>query len=184
MKNSNSIIDLILTNKPLHFQTMHVVETGLSDYHKIILTFFNACLSKLKNKLIYYRSYKKFNKSDLLCSLKKANFDFLKNVPNQNYNLLTDNFLGIINKHTPLKKQFVRGNKCTFHEYRVSKKISLRSRLRNKYWVEPSGKNKAAYKKQRNECVKIRRKSIKRYMDKVSKVSKLTKVFEILLNPS
>ena len=44
----------------------------------------------------------------------------------------------------------------------------MRSRLRNKYWVEPSAENKAAYKNQRNKCVKIRRKSIKRYIDKVS----------------
>ena len=39
MKNSKPIIDLILTNKPLHFQKTHVVETGLSDYHKMISTF-------------------------------------------------------------------------------------------------------------------------------------------------
>ena len=44
----------------------------------------------------------------------------------------------------------------------------MRSRLRNKFWVEPSAENKAAYKKQRNKCVKIRRKIIKRYINKVS----------------
>ena len=66
MKNSKSIIDLILTNKPLHFQKtcvvktglsdyhLHfqktcVVETGLSDYHKMISAFFKACSSKIKN---------------------------------------------------------------------------------------------------------------------------------------
>ena len=48
------------------------------------------------------------------------------------------------------------------------KEIYVRSRLRNKFWVEPSAKDKAAYKNQRNNCAKIRRKSIKRYMDKVS----------------
>ena len=46
--------------------------------------------------------------------------------------------------------------------------IYVRSRLRNKFWVEPTAENKAAHKKQRNKCVKIRRKSIKRYMSKVS----------------
>ena len=90
MKKSKSMIDLILTNKPLHFQKTHVVETGLSDYHKMISTFFKACSSKLKTKVIFYRSYKKFNESDFLCSLKKANVDFLKNDPRQYYNLLTD----------------------------------------------------------------------------------------------
>ena len=66
MKNSKSIIDLILTNKLLHFQKTHVVEAVLSNYHKMISAFFKACSSKLKTKVIYYRSYKKFNESDFL----------------------------------------------------------------------------------------------------------------------
>ena len=48
------------------------------------------------------------------------------------------------------------------------KKNYVRSRLRNKYWAETSAESKVKYKKQRNRCVKIRRKSIKKYMDKVS----------------
>ena len=51
MKNSKSIIGFTLTNKDLHFQKMHVVETGLSDYDKMISTSFKACSSKLKTKL-------------------------------------------------------------------------------------------------------------------------------------
>ena len=62
MRNSIAIIDLILTNKPLDFQKTHVVETGLSDYHKMISKFFKACSSKLKTKVISYRSYKKKSK--------------------------------------------------------------------------------------------------------------------------
>ena len=77
-------------------------------------------------------------------------------------------FLGIINKHAPLKKKIVRGNNAPFMNKEFQKEIYVRSRLRNKFWVEPSAKDKAAYKKQRNNCAKIRRKSIKRYMDKVS----------------
>ena len=57
-----------ITNKPLHFQKTHVVETGLSDYHKMISTFFKACSSKLKTKVIYYKSYQKFNESDFISS--------------------------------------------------------------------------------------------------------------------
>ena len=147
---------------------MHVVETGFSDYHKMISTFFKACSSKSKTKVIFYRSCKKFKESNLLCSLKKANFDCLKNDPYQNYNLSTNKFLGIVNKHAPLKKKFVRGSNAPFMNREFQKEIYVRSRLRNKYWVEPTTENKVAYQKQRNKCVKIRRKSIKRYMDKVS----------------
>ena len=105
MKNSKPIIDLILTNKPVHFQKTRVVETGLSDYHKMTSAFFKACSSKLRTEVIYYRSYKKFNEPNFL---KKANFNFFKNEPNQNYNLLTDKFLGIVNKHALLKKEICK----------------------------------------------------------------------------
>ena len=54
MKNSKFTIDLILTNKPLHyFQNSHVAETGLRDYHKMISSFLKACSSKLRTKVIY-----------------------------------------------------------------------------------------------------------------------------------
>ena len=147
---------MVLTNKPFHFQNTHVVETGLSDYHKMISTFFKTCSLNLKTKVTYYRSYKKFNESDFLCSLKKANFDFFKNVPNQKYNLLADKFLGIANKQAPLKKKIVRGNNAPFMNREFQKGIYVKSRLRNNNWVESLVENKAAYKKQRNKCVKIR----------------------------
>ena len=41
-KNHASTIDLFLTNKPLLFQKTTVCETGLSDYHKLISTFFKS----------------------------------------------------------------------------------------------------------------------------------------------
>ena len=44
--------------------------------------------------------------------------------------------------------------------------------------VQPSAENKAAYKKQGNNCLKLRKKSIKRYWIKFKKkVWKLTKGF-------
>ena len=52
----------------------------------------------------------------------KAHFHFLKIDPNQNYNLLTNNFLGIVNKHAPLKKKIVRGNDVPFMKSEFQKK--------------------------------------------------------------
>ena len=79
-----------------------------------------------------------------------------------------DKFLGIVNKHAPLKRKVVRGNNVPFMNREFQKEMSLRSRSRNKNWVEPSAENKAAQKKQRNNCFKTRKKSIKRHMDKIS----------------
>ena len=49
-KNSDnsSCIALILTNKPLSFQNSCVVETGLSDFHRMILKVTKMTFQKLK----------------------------------------------------------------------------------------------------------------------------------------
>ena len=73
-------------------------------------------------------------------------------------------------------------NNVPFMNRQFQKEILVRSRLRNKFWVEPFAENKAAYKNQRN--VKIKRKSIKRYMDKVSeKGMETNKSFWNLIKP-
>ena len=50
-----SCIDLILTNSPCSFQNSCAVETGLCDFHKMIVTVMKATFEKLKSKMIYYR---------------------------------------------------------------------------------------------------------------------------------
>ena len=46
MKNNKFFIDLILTNKPLHFQKTHVADAQLSYYCKMVSTFFKVRSSK------------------------------------------------------------------------------------------------------------------------------------------
>ena len=69
-----------------------------------------------------------------------------KNDSNQNYSLLTDKFLGSANKHTPLKKKFVKGNNAPLMNRDFQKEIYVTSRLRNKCWVQPSAENKTGKK--------------------------------------
>ena len=79
---------------------------------------------------------------------------------------ITENFLEAIDKHAPLKKKFVRGNQAPFMNREFQKAIYTRTRLKNKYWRDPSSENKLAYKKQTNLCISIRRKSITNYLNK------------------
>ena len=53
MKNHKSTIDLFLTNKPKSFFKTYITETGLSDYRKLISTFFKSKAPKLKLKVIF-----------------------------------------------------------------------------------------------------------------------------------
>ena len=54
-----STIELILTNRKHSFQSTTVLEVGISDFHKLILTVLKANFQKAKPKIITYRDYKK-----------------------------------------------------------------------------------------------------------------------------
>ena len=90
--NHRSATDLILTNRSDTFQKTCTTETGISDYHKCISTFFKLHFSKLKPKVIHYRNYNKFEESLSLSDLEKAAFLTKSNWPNENYQHLTNTF--------------------------------------------------------------------------------------------
>ena len=51
----------MLTNRNRSFQFSCVIDTGLSDFHKITVTVLRSHLNKLGPKIIYYRNYKNFS---------------------------------------------------------------------------------------------------------------------------
>ena len=58
-----SRIDLFLTNSPKSFQNTQTIETGLSDFHKLVVTILKMYLPNNQPKVITYRDYKNFNNS-------------------------------------------------------------------------------------------------------------------------
>ena len=73
IKNRKSTIDLFLTNKPKSFFKTYTSETGPSDYHKLISTFFTSKAARRKPKVIFYRNYKKFDKKSFSHDLQNKN---------------------------------------------------------------------------------------------------------------
>ena len=73
-RDHKSSIDLILTNKPESFQNTCITETGLSDFHKLILTFFKTQITPLKSKIVFYRNYKHFEDRRFLEDLNSTDF--------------------------------------------------------------------------------------------------------------
>ena len=59
-----SCIDLILTNKSRCFQNISVIETRLSDFHRLTVTIMKTSFQKIGPKLINYRTYKYFDNED------------------------------------------------------------------------------------------------------------------------
>ena len=71
-------IDLILTNKPLYFQMTTVIETGISDFHKLTTTTSKSSFIKQEPKIFNYRNFKRFKnenfRNDLLYEISVKGF--------------------------------------------------------------------------------------------------------------
>ena len=155
-----SSIDVILTNRKNYFQNSMTVGTGLSDYHKMIITALKVHFKK-EPITIKFRSYKKFNESrfrdyllyDLQNSGKETmSLDDFKEI-----------FMNVLNLHAPMKKKLLRGNNAPFMNKYLSNSFMHRSKLKNKYNKNPTETNNLLYKKQRNLCVNLLKKETKKY---------------------
>ena len=161
---------MFLTNKPLSFQKTHVTETGLTDYHKLIITtFFKSHFTRLRSKVITYRNYKKFDENVFRNDLQKLDIKLDEENSESSYSLLSNKFLEVVNKHAPLRKKILRGSHSPFATTKeLQKAIYTRSKLKNKMNQNPSRENVLAYKKQRNICVSLRRKPLKKHLKSIT----------------
>ena len=117
-----SYIDLILTNKPCSFQTKCVIETGLSDSHRMTISVLKMHFRKLPPKIISYRDLKKFDNERFMDSLQhtlgQESFDWSKNL-DELYEICHT----IFNTHARKKKKYIRGNNKPFMTKAYSKAI-------------------------------------------------------------
>ena len=65
-----SCIDIFLTNSGNSFQNTQTVNTGLSDFHVMIVTVLKTTFPKVKPKILVYRDYSKFIQQDFRAELK------------------------------------------------------------------------------------------------------------------
>ena len=152
-----SCIDLILTNCPRSFQNSCVIETGLSDFHKLVVAVMKTTYKKSQPNIITYRDYKYFNND----GFREAVLQIESNGKNcdENFRNFTSSCNIILNKQAPQKKKYVRGNQSPFMNKDLSKAIMKRTKLRNIFLKNRTEENRNHYTKQRNFCVTLLRKS-------------------------
>ena len=77
-KNS-SCIDPFLTNSPKSFQNSSMVETGLSNFHRTIVTVMKTSFHRLPPKIRHYRDYSNYDnnlfRASLFNELSKLNIE-------------------------------------------------------------------------------------------------------------
>ena len=153
-----SCIDFISTNCLRSFQNSCVIETGLSDFHKMVVTVMAITYRKLEPRIVYYRDFKYFCNNSFKESLQKTILQNLGIGCDEIYESFAASCNKILDNHAPVKKKYVRGNHSPFMNKSLSKAIMVRTRLRNIFLKNRSEENKINYNKQRNLCYTFEKK--------------------------
>ena len=137
----------VLTNCQKSFQDSNVMETGLSDFHKLTFSVLKTTYKKEPPKLI---SYRKHNENSML-NFKTELGTIIYH--NDLYSLSNDDFVAhvtdLYNKHIPERFKYVRGNDSPFMTKELRKSIMKRSKLRNSLNREKTLQASLGYKDQR-----------------------------------
>ena len=157
-KNSRnpSCIDLYLTNNPLNFQSISSVLTGLSDFHKLVLTVFKSTFVKSKPKGLFTE----ISNTSVMKVLRKTLTYALSTFEKINYQQFDKTFIEILNKHAPMKKKLVRTNQAPYMTKALRKAIMRRSELETKYFKLKT--NDTSKKTQKNYCSRLYKKERKK----------------------
>ena len=156
-------IDLILTNCPGSYKNSCFIETGLSDFHEMIVVVMKTSYRKVGLRVINYRDYKSFSNEGFRESLIENLKGKILGNCNQSFSSFINTCNTVLDKQLPREKKYVRGNQSPFMNKTLSKAIMLRTNLRNRFLKNRSNENKTNYVKQRNHCVFLLRKTKKEY---------------------
>ena len=161
--NNPSCIDLFLTNCARSFHNTCVFETGLSDFHKLVVTLLRSKVESLPPKIISYRTYKQFNEG----KFKDLFLSYLNELEmsDLSVDVFKMTFLNALNSLAPVKKKYLRANHSKFVNKELSKAMMLRTKLRNKFLKQKTTETRSAYNKQRNIYVSILRKAKRSYFE-------------------
>ena len=158
-KRSPSCIDLIMTNRKSYFKNTCVTVTGISDFHKLTAVSLKSQILKAPPKIKTYRNYKTFDENRFNEDLKSK----LDSIEKLDYPLFESIFIDILNTHAPVTTKKVRANNHQFMTKALRKAIMTRSRLKNAYLKTRNSKNWENYKKQRNFCTNLLKKTKSEY---------------------
>ena len=121
----------MLTNRPRSFHHTSLIETGMSDCHKLILSLFRAFFKRIPAKTIEYRHYSQFSPEAFLHEIdQELNKGMICSSQDKQYDLFSDIFRTILDLHAPLKTKRIRGNQAKFMTKELSKSIMNRSRFK------------------------------------------------------
>ena len=140
------------------------MEVEISDHHSLIITALKSQLVRGSAKTKLYPDCSEFNMDNF-----KAELDHkLKSGVEKEYSNFQNIFIQVLNNHAPSKKKIVRFSNSPFMTKTLRKAIMYRCRLKNMYIRKRNDKNWENYKKERNFCVDVLRKTKTEYFKNVN----------------
>ena len=150
-----------VTNQKSLFMKSSAHESGLSDCHKLTATILRKSITRGNPRTILYRDYKVFDQKKFDNQLRSQ----LASIKTVDYSQFHEIFLKTLDAIAPIKKKILRFNHNLFMSKALRKAIMVRSKLKNKYNKNRTEENWDSYKKQRNFCVNLLRKTKKDYFN-------------------
>ena len=148
--SNRSCIYLVITNSSPNFQSTKAISTGLSNFHKMVVSVLKHACHRSAPKELAYRDYKNFDR----VIFKRELEDKLNQQINE-YKHFEQVFWEILNIHAPIKKKLLRANHVPYMTKALRKTIMKRCELESKYVKNKTSENLKPYKKQRNFCSKL-----------------------------
>ena len=99
--NNPRCIDLMLTNRGRNIQQTTAIETGLSDFHKMVVTVLKTSFDKQKPNVVNYRDYRNFRDEVFRQDLQKEIADL--DVQCLTCTSFQSAFGHVLDKHAPMK---------------------------------------------------------------------------------
>ena len=118
-----------------------------------------------------YRKYKNFSKNIFRDTLLEELSQVRINNDDDEFNNFLRTCWNTLDRFAPRKKKYIRGNNALFINKALSREIMKRSNLRNKYLKSRSEEDKQRFRKQRNLCVSLLRKTKRSYYSNLNEKS-------------
>ena len=160
-----TLLDVFLTNRPKKLYKSTSVETGISDFHHIIITVMKGSNQKPSQKYLTSRSYKKNDETKFLHDLNNdlATVDITLSDYEKNCSTLSDNINNVIDCHAPIKTRKIRNHSSPAMNREWRRAIYKKNMLKNNFFKFKSQSYWEAYRKQRNYCSRLKKISIKEF---------------------
>ena len=113
----------MFTNRSRRFHSINLIETGLSDFYRVIVSVFRAFVKRLPAKVIEYRNYKTFDHNEFFQDLDQELIKYNSCNEEQQYHIFTSIFRKVLDKHAPLKMKKLRENQAKFMTFANLEKL-------------------------------------------------------------